>query len=68
MKIMMVSLLKRKVTPEIQAARPRVIYQIATGLAPPTVISLEWKLFPSLKRVLSTCRHMKILFTPKQPI
>ena len=33
MKILMVSLLKRKVTPEIQAARPRVIYQIATGLA-----------------------------------
>src|SRR3990167_4332245 len=33
MKILMVSLLKRKVTPEIQAARPRVIYQIAAGLA-----------------------------------
>ena len=33
MKILMVSLLKRKVTSEIQAARPRVIYQIAAGLA-----------------------------------
>lgn len=32
MKILIVSLLKRKVTPEIPAARPRVIYEIASGL------------------------------------
>ncbi|EKE15395.1 MAG: glycosyl transferase group 1 [uncultured bacterium] len=32
MKILIVSLLKRKVTPEIAAARPRVIYEIASGL------------------------------------
>jgi len=33
MKILIVSLLKRKVTPDIPAARPRVIYEIANGLA-----------------------------------
>src|SRR3990167_4290988 len=33
MKILIVSLLKRKVTPVIPAARPRVIYEIASGLA-----------------------------------
>jgi len=32
MKVLIVSLLKRKVTPEIPAARPRVIYEIASGL------------------------------------
>lgn len=32
MKILVVSLLKRKVTPEIPAARPRVIYEITSGL------------------------------------
>jgi len=32
MKILLVSLLKRKVTPDIPAARPRVIYEIASGL------------------------------------
>lgn len=32
MKILIVSLLKRKVTPDIPAARPRVIYEIASGL------------------------------------
>ena len=32
MKILIVSLLKRKVTPEIPAARPRIIYEIASGL------------------------------------
>lgn len=32
MKILLVSLLKRKVTPDIPAARPRVIYEIANGL------------------------------------
>src|SRR3989344_5214497 len=32
MKILLVSLLKRKVTAEIPAARPRVIYEIASGL------------------------------------
>jgi len=32
MKVLIVSLLKRKVTPEISAARPRVIYEIASGL------------------------------------
>ena len=32
MRILIVSLLKRKVTPEIPAARPRVIYEIANGL------------------------------------
>ena len=32
MKILIVSLLKRKVTPVIPAARPRVIYEIASGL------------------------------------
>lgn len=32
MKVLIVSLLKRKVTPEIPAARPRVIYEIARGL------------------------------------
>ncbi|MEK7633839.1 MAG: glycosyltransferase family 4 protein [Patescibacteria group bacterium] len=32
MKVLVVSLLKRKVTPDIPAARPRVIYEIASGL------------------------------------
>ena len=32
MKVLIVSLLKRKVTPEIPAARPRIIYEIASGL------------------------------------
>jgi len=32
MKILIVSLLKRKVTPEIPAARPRIVYEIASGL------------------------------------
>jgi len=32
MKVLIVSLLKRKVTPEIPAARPRVIYEVASGL------------------------------------
>jgi len=32
MKVLIVSLLKRKVTPEISAARPRIIYEIASGL------------------------------------
>lgn len=32
MKVLIVSLLKRKVTSEIPAARPRVIYEIASGL------------------------------------
>jgi len=32
MRILIVSLLKRKVTPEIPAARPRIIYEIASGL------------------------------------
>lgn len=32
MKILIVSLLKRKVTPDIPAARPRIIYEIASGL------------------------------------
>jgi glycosyltransferase involved in cell wall biosynthesis len=33
MKILIVSLLKRKVTPDIPAARPRIIFEIASGLA-----------------------------------
>ena len=32
MKILIVSLLKRRVTPDIPAARPRIIYEIASGL------------------------------------
>jgi len=32
MKILIVSLIKRKVTPDIPAARPRIIYEIASGL------------------------------------
>ena len=32
MKILIVSLLKRKVTPDTLASRPRVIYEIASGL------------------------------------
>src|SRR3989344_8781285 len=32
MKILVVSLLKRKVTPEIPAARPRIIFEISQGL------------------------------------
>src|SRR3989344_8229700 len=32
MNILIVSLLKRKVTPDIPAARPRIIYEIASGL------------------------------------
>jgi len=32
MKVLIVSLLKRKVTPDIPAARPRIIYEIASGL------------------------------------
>ena len=51
MKILIVSLLKRRVTPDIPAARPRIIYEIASGLVKKghqvsllgtlTVISLE---------------------------
>lgn len=33
MKILLLSLLKREVTPEMKAARPRVIYDLANGLA-----------------------------------
>ena len=32
MKVLIVSLLKRKVTSDIPAARPRIIYEIAIGL------------------------------------